>query len=228
MDIYDHRSKAIAFEDANFFDHPDHEQTVGFFSGKRLIQFRPLRWNHFSKQLLEVYEASTSTSQMVGVTSTNPLPDSAPQAFISYASEDLMMAERLKIELKTRGIRVWQDKQDLRAGDDWNRTLLYVIKNRVNYVVVLQTEAMTTAIQGVFHREIAAASEKQAEMGEVDGIRLRFLIPIKFGACRLLSSLKELHIIDVGTPSGFDQLALSIHEDWKRRKKLNPRRRMSA
>ena len=37
MNVYGHQSKAIAFEDTNFFDHPERQQVVGFFSGDRLI-----------------------------------------------------------------------------------------------------------------------------------------------------------------------------------------------
>jgi hypothetical protein len=116
-----------------------------------------------------------------------------------------------------RGIRVWQDKQDLRAGDDWNRVLLEVIAKRVDYVIVVQTPAMTTAMRGVFHREIDAALQRQAEMGEFEGQKLRFLVPVKIGACAPLSSLERLHVIDVSEPDGVDSLVKSILEDWDRR-----------
>ena len=225
MDVYGHRSKAIAFEDVQFFDHPDHEQTVGFFSGDRLIQFRQLHWKQFPQQLLEAYDASVTPALTAGAAVRQVIPADAPKAFVSYASEDFAAVEALKEKLENKGIRIWQDKQDLRAGDDWYRVLLDVIKNRVNYVVVVQTTTMTTAIEGVFHREIAAAREKQDEMGEVDGQKLRFLIPVQIGDCTLLSSLKNLHVIDVSEPSGVDKLAASILEDWSRRTTLKSRGR---
>ena len=223
MKVYGHRSKAIAFEDTQFFSHPEYEQTVGFFSGDRLIDFRPLRWELFAQQLREEYEASVprKTTEATSV-HVSPAPN-APRAFVSYASEDREAVEALAEKLEARGIRVWQDKQDLRAGDNWNQVLLDVIARRVDYVVVVQTPAMTTATTGVFHREIDAALLQQAEMGEFDGQKLRFLVPVQIGACALLSSLKAYHVIDVSEADGMDLLIKSILEDWDRRAGLRSR-----
>jgi hypothetical protein len=82
---------------------------------------------------------------------------------------------------------------------------------------------MTTAVSGVFHREIEVAERRQAEMGWYDGRRLRFLVPVTIGRCRLLSSLKELHAVDVDTAGGVDLLVKSILEDWENRRKLGGR-----
>ena len=45
----------LAFEDTQFFEHPEHEQAVGFFSGERLIYFRRLQWEPFARHLREAY-----------------------------------------------------------------------------------------------------------------------------------------------------------------------------
>jgi hypothetical protein len=217
MNVYGRPNKAFAFEDAQFFNHPEHEQAVGFFSGERLIDFRPLRWEAFARHLREAYEASTPRKTLEATSIRESPPPNAPRAFLSYASEDRTAVEELAETLEVRGIRVWQDKQDLRAGDDWNRVLLEVIAKRVDYVIVVQTPAMTTAMRGVFHREIDAALQRQAEMGEFEGQKLRFLVPVKIGACAPLSSLERLHVIDVSEPDGVDSLVKSILEDWDRR-----------
>jgi hypothetical protein len=223
MNIYGHRSKAIAFEDKQFFDHPEHEQAVGFFSGDRLIDFRPLRWELLARHLREAYDAGESRK----ATDATSIPESpspgAPRAFVSYASEDREAVEKLAENLETRGIRVWQDKLDLRAGDDWNRVLLSVIASRVDYVIVVQTAAMTTAVRGVFFREITAALQRQDEMGEFEGQQLRFLVPVKIGACARLSTLNRFHEIDLDAPDGLDSLVKAIEEDWQRRATLKPR-----
>lgn len=44
LDVYGHRNKAIAFEDTQFFSHPDREQAIAFLSDDRRIDFRPLLW----------------------------------------------------------------------------------------------------------------------------------------------------------------------------------------
>jgi hypothetical protein len=220
MRVYGHRSKAIAFEDMQFFHHPEHEETIGFFSGDRLIDFRPLRWDVFAQLLSEVPDSPNGKHP--------PESPNVPMAFVSYASEDLQAVEALAEELKARGIRVWQDKQNLRAGDDWNRVLFEVIARRVDYVIVVQTPAMTARIQGVFWREIEAALQRQAEMGEIEGQKLRFLLLVKIGACALLSSLKTSHVIDVGEPDGVDSLVKSVLEDWDRRAALTSRQKAFA
>jgi len=223
MNIYGHRSKAIAFEDKQFFEHPEHEQAVGFFSGDRLIDFRPLRWEVLARHLREAYDAG-ETRKPTDATSIRESPfPSAPRAFVSYASEDREAVEKLAENLEARGIRVWQDKLDLRGGDDWNRVLLSVIANRVDYVIVVQTPAMTTAVRGVFFREITAALQRQEEMGEFEGQQLRFLVPVKIGACGRLSTLNRFHEIDLGEPDGLDALVKAIEEDWQRRATLKSR-----
>lgn len=223
MDVYGHRSKAVAFEDTQFFNHPEHEQAVGFFSGDRRIDFRPLRWEVFTQHLREAYDASVARKTPEATLIRESVSQNAPRAFVSYASEDREAVEALAKELEARDIRVWQDQQDLRAGDDWNRVLLDVIARRVDYVIVVQTPAMTTAIRGVFHREIESALQRQAEMGEFEGQKLRFLIPVKIGACALLASLNTAHVIDVSDPDGVDLLVKSILEDWDRRAALRSR-----
>lgn len=220
MNVYGHRSKAIAFEDAQFFDHPEHEQAVGFFSGTRQIDFRPLRWEVFARQLREDYEASVPRKIPESISSSESLSPAAPKAFVSYASEDHEAVEALAEKLEARGIRIWQDKQDLRVGDGWNRVLIDVIKERVDYVIVVQTPVMTTRIKGVFYREIATALEKQVEMGEYEGQKLRFLLPVKIGVCEPLSDLATFHVIDVSELAGVDSLVTAIQEDWGRRAAL--------
>jgi hypothetical protein len=214
LNVYGHRSKAIAFEDDQFFLHPEREQVVGFFSGDRLIEFRPLRWEAFARQLREASEAG---SKKTAAAEAPPPPPDAPKAFLSYASEDRELVEALAAGLQARGIRVWQDKQDLRAGDNWNDVLIGVIGNVVDYVVVVQTPAMVGRVEGVFHREIEAALLRQSGMGESDGQKFRFLIPVKVGQVPILSSLGRAHVIDVGDAAGVQALVQSIEEDWQKR-----------
>jgi hypothetical protein len=92
-------------------------------------------------------------------------------------------------------------------------------------VIVVMTPAMITAERGVFNREIDAAQKVQKDMGQFKGQKLRFVIPVTLGrnpllSLLLLSSLKDLHTIDVSESVGVDQLAKSINEDWETRKQL--------
>jgi hypothetical protein len=145
----------------------------------------------------------------------------APYAFLSYASEDRAAVDLLRSKLEAGGVRVWQDKQNLRAGDRWNDVLLSVVKNKVDYAIIVQTPSMTTAVSGVFHREIKAALDKDGDMGEFEDQKLRFIIPVTIGPCEPLRSLTDFHMIDVSDSNGLSLLVQSIMEDWaKRQKKL--------
>jgi len=225
MNVYGRRSKALAFEDEQFFGHPEHEQATAFFTD-RLIEFRQLQWEAFAKQLRETYEASPRGAT-TGATAAAPrriapavsaatpatsAQGNVPKAFVSYASEDRDAVEELAAQLESRGIDVWQDKQDLRAGDNWDKTLKDVISRRVDYVIVVQTPAMTSRIEGVFHREVEAALLRQGNMAD-----FRFVLPIRMGDCPMLRALEHVHAIDISAPEGVDALMTSIEEDWQRR-----------
>jgi hypothetical protein len=220
MNIYGHRSKAVAFEDKQFFDSPERAQTVGFFSGDRLIDFRPLRWEAFAKQLREVWEASAPKAGAPARAIEQAGDGRPPKVFLSYASEDRSAVSELGERLETRGIRVWQDERDLRAGDNWNNIVVNVIQRQADYVVFVQTPAMMSQSQGVFNRELELASQRQSEQGEYQGMKFRFLIPVRIGDCPRRADVNELHVIDVSTPAGVDALAVSIAEDWRRRTQL--------
>jgi hypothetical protein len=230
MNVYGHQSKAIAFEDTQFFNHPERQQVVGFFSGDRLIEFRPLQSETFAKQLSAAYEAS-GRKRVLESSASVPSVDSSektPLAFISYASENRDRVEELMAKLQARGINVWQDRQDLRAGDDWNQKLVRVIQKMVDYVIVLQTDEMLSRTEGVFHREIKEAQVRQSGMSEYRGDKLRFLIPVQCGRCGILSDLESRHVIDIDAPGGEEALADSILEDWRNRTALTDRSKAVA
>jgi hypothetical protein len=214
LGVYGHteEAKPIAFEDPRFFDDPEHEQAVGFFSGARRIDFRPLRWEPFAKQLRETYEAAAQPKAV-----PIAVPADAPKAFLSYASEDRKIVDALAEKLEAHSIKVWQDVQDLRGGDQWEKALFTVIEKQVDYVVVVQTPAMSARIEGVFNSEIKAALKRQERFGEFEGQQLRFLIPVTTGRCQLLSTLEDFHALDVSDDAGIEALASSIREDWQRR-----------
>lgn len=217
--------KTLAFEDERFFEHPDTAQTVGFFKERKMV-LKELQWEPFARQLREAYEAEVKRrpARPAPVRARRKAaPESAaaqsgkPKAFVSYASEDTATVNMLVRRLEDAGVDVWQDSQDLRAGDDWDRTLRDVIRKRVNYVIVVETEAMVSRREGVFHREINAALERQEDFGEVEGVPLRFVMPVRVGDVDLLSRLAEFHTPDVSTDEGFEELVASILEDWARR-----------
>ncbi len=216
LKIYGHKSRAVALEDIGFFSHPDRPQTVGFFSGERSIEFRPLQWDTFAEQLCAAYQASTP-SVPVGPGS-EPGPD-APKTFLCYASEDREAVETLGNALEARGVAIWQDKQNLRAGENWDRVLVDIIRKRVDYVVVVQSAQMANRVEGYFRKEIEVALERLSRFDR----NFVFVLPVTLSGGPSLPELESLHTIDVATAAGVDRLAKAIRDDWAK-----PNRRPTA
>jgi len=225
LNVYNHRNPMLAFEDAQFFARPDHGEAVGFFSGDRAIKFRALRWEAFARWLLEAWTLRTGQAGAGGAAAAAPPrppapPANAPQVFLSYASEDVDQVTELGDKLAALGLRVWRDKMGLRVGDDWKFQLIKLIRNEVDYVVVVQTPAMLGQPFGVFNREVAEALERQADAGSFEGEELRFVLPVQLGTRDIMPRLKNRHVLPIDTPQGVAALAEAIHDDWARRSRM--------
>jgi hypothetical protein len=121
--------------------------------------------------------------------------------------------EQLATNLQEAGIAVWQDKQSLRAGDNWYRVLMQVLHKQVEYVVVVQTHAMVRRLEGYFYMEITEALKRQERMKE----GVRFVFPVSAGNDETLPMLAHLHCVRVDSAAGRTILISSIHEDWRQR-----------
>jgi hypothetical protein len=169
----------------------------------------------FAKKLRNTYERSAAKKSGVA---PEP-PPNAPRVFLCYASENRDQVEQLNQRLRTAGIDTWQDKQNLRAGDNWNRQLVHVIENRVDYVVVVQTRAMTSQVvegyfyEGYFYKEIEAALERQKRFAT----EFRFVLPVTLSTGEGIARLCDLHNISLSESSGFASLIDAIQTDWQRR-----------
>jgi hypothetical protein len=62
----------------------------------------------------------------VGDSETEPEAGIDPHSgavFLSYASQDTSVAERIAVALRGAGIEVWLDRSELRGGDAWDQTI---------------------------------------------------------------------------------------------------------
>ena len=202
------RMPSVALEEKEFFEQSKQHQTTVYFSGIPPIEFYKGSLNDFALRLRQQYELMAAPDRPPAA---HPPPD-APLVFLSYASEDVKLVDDLAGKLTSGGIEVWQDKQKLRAGDDWGQQLMHVIDKKVNYVVVVQTMTMLQRPEGVYLKEIRQALERQK------GIQkgLRFVVPVRYCDDNL-EDLKDLHSISIATDAGFQQLIDTIREDWKAR-----------
>ncbi len=202
--------ESLAVEDKHFFDQPDCSQTVVFYSHLHKIKFKHYSWLDFARELRQAF----GTSAKPAIPAQQAMTD-APKVFLCYASEDRSQVEQLNLQLQEQGIEPWQDKQNLRTGDNWDRLLVHVINQQVNYVIVVQTPAMTSQIEGYFYKEIATALDRQQKIA--DGFR--FILPVTLGGSNVLPQLQQLHQIAVDQLDGLAQLVEAIHSDWNQRQK---------
>lgn len=209
LNAHSHKNRSLALEDEAFFGHPEQSQTVVFYSHEHLLEFKQLSWPQFARQLCETYETlADKRSQPASAPSAN-----VPKVFLSYASEDAEPLEQLAEKLHAAGIDTWRDKQNLCAGDNWNRQLVHVIEKLVDYVVVVQSPAMIGRVEGVFHEEIGVALKRQSRLGE----GFIFVVPVTLSPCEGLDRLSHLHNIAVDSQAGMNALVEAIDSDWQRR-----------
>lgn len=134
-----------------------------------------------------------------------------PEVFICHASEDKEDAAFLSEKLKEAGIRPWLDKEKLRGGDNWDNSIKRTIK-KIDYFVVLQSEALENKKIGYVNREIYEALDRQKDFRNH-----RFVIPVKIEECKPLENLKHLQTINLTDKSKIKDLINTINCDFTRR-----------
>jgi hypothetical protein len=205
-----HSDMSWAIEQSEFFDKSNQHQSIVYFSSLKTINFHQESLSDFTKRLRAAYQQM----KVVPIKpATKPAGD-APLVFLSYASEDRGTVNDLRLQLEQQGIRVWQDVDSLRGGDNWENQLQHVIGKLANYVVVVQTPAMYGQDEGVFNREIKQALKREADM-----TRSRFLIPVHTADHCLMPDVREakLHSVPVKTPEDVRKLAATVWDDWNAR-----------
>lgn len=210
-----HVNRSWAVEHSDFFAKSKQHQSIAYFSSRKTINFHQESLNEFVKRLRGAYE------EMAGRNGPRPAAEptaDAPLAFLSYANEDRALVDDLHTKLENAGIRVWQDKDDLRGGDNWETQLTHVIGKLADYVIVVQTPNMVNRISGVFNTEIDEALKRRRNMP-----RFRFVIPVYTAEnCLMVQFEREnLHAIPVRTPEDIGALAATILDDWKARALLS-------
>lgn len=211
LNALNHLNQSFAVEDQSFFKHPECRLTAVFYTRHHKIKFEQLSWLAFAKALRNAYIPIATPI----VSPPQPSPENAPKVFLCYAGEDRSEVEQLSQQLQTAGIETWQDKQNLRTGDNWDRVLVKVIQEFVDYVIVVQTPALTSQIEGYFYKEIAAALDRQKKFST----KVRFILPIMLSDCNLLEELHDFHAIHLDVAGGFEQLVDAIKTDWQQRQK---------
>ena len=157
----DNRSISLALEDESTFIAATASEQKGFFEAQGIfIQARD--WNALAKELLRRVQpapaqAAPRSDPLANVPAAADAQAQAhPLVFLSYASEDLERVDALRDVLKRHGIAVWQDKQNLRAGQYWMDQVQRVIE-AADYFVFVQTDKMDERKDGVYNEEVLLA-----------------------------------------------------------------------
>ncbi len=93
--------------------------------------------------------------------------------FLSYASEDAPAAQRIAEALRSAGIEVWFDREELRGGDAWDQKIRQQIRDCQLFIPIISahTEAR---LEGYFRREWKLAVDRTDDMAG----KLTFLVPV--------------------------------------------------
>jgi TolB-like protein/lipoprotein NlpI len=101
------------------------------------------------------------------------LIDPAKAVFLSYASEDVVAAEKICAALQSVGIEVWFDKSALRGGDAWDAAIRQQIKACALFVPVISRTTQARG-EGYFRLEWKLAVDRSHLMAGDQ----TFLLPI--------------------------------------------------
>jgi hypothetical protein len=93
--------------------------------------------------------------------------------FLSYASDDVEAVRHLAQALESAGIDVWFDRDELSAGDEWDRKIRKAIENCALFIPVLSRETQARR-RAYFWQEWNMADECAGRMAPGEA----FLVPV--------------------------------------------------
>ena len=134
--------------------------------------------------------------------------DSQRLAFISYAREDAVAAERIADAVNSSGLRAWFDRRHLRGGKRWKVEIATVIRKADFFVAVLSTRSVGK--RGFVQHEIREALEVALSIPEP---RI-FIVPVRLEPCEPShAAFHELNWIDLFPDwnAGIHRLIRDLH-----------------
>jgi len=106
-------------------------------------------------------------------TPSETYPMESGAIFLSYASDDLEAAERVKTALEKAGLDVWFDKRLLAAGDDWDQKIRRNVANCSLFLPIV-SKATESRLEGYFRREWAWAADRALSIAD----EIPFIVPV--------------------------------------------------
>lgn len=116
--------------------------------------------------------------------------------FISYASEDCVVANQLNEEIRSIGLPVWLDKKELRPGDEWASDVESNLRKCSIFIPVISSASCSADDSRYFRKEWKLAMELKSTLNSEFQI-----LPIQIGPIfghreEIPHELSKLHWID--------------------------------
>jgi class 3 adenylate cyclase len=129
-----------------------------------------------------------------------------PQLFLSYASEDSDIVERLYDDLLNEGFKPWMAKRNILPGQDWEHTIFKAIRQSDFFMVCLSRNSVGK--RGVIQKEINEALNIWQEKLSDD----IYVIPVRLEDCEIHPRLQSFHWVNLYEQNGFIMIIKAIRE----------------
>lgn len=110
-----------------------------------------------------------------------------PAVFFSYARQDAPVVDDIARDLRSQGVDLWMDRQDLRAGDEWAPQIEKAISGAEFMLVFISSASQQSSM---VRREYELAFKSQSRAG---GTRL---IPVLLERVELTPFLSKIQYVD--------------------------------
>lgn len=118
--------------------------------------------------------------------------DNSIRVFVSYAREDLEIAQQLSCDLKSNGVNIWFDKDQILVGQNWKYEIRKAIQECDYFIALLSSNSISK--RGFVQKELKIAFDVFDEFPRGH----TYIIPIRLDACEPFDErLNELHRIDI-------------------------------
>jgi TolB-like protein/Tfp pilus assembly protein PilF len=105
--------------------------------------------------------------------SGEPVTEPKMAVFLSYASEDAAVAERICNALRAGGIEVWLDQSELRGGDAWDQKIRQQIRECALFIPIVSANTASRR-EGYFRLEWDLADQRTHKIAR----NRAFLVPV--------------------------------------------------
>jgi hypothetical protein len=205
-------SMSYALESIN--DIPDYEDpTIVFFRDELKLSLYYYNQDTFIQTLIEKY-AEYEEKKRRKLPSDN-FYDDAPNAFISYKSEDLVIAQQICQQLKELGINTYLDRERLKGM--WEPTLKNAI-NTTDAFILLQSESLKNSPENYVHVEIKIALKRAHKFQKTSDL----IYPAFIDSRKSILDYEELNEVnswDLTHMENVDKLAKEIKRNYERLKR---------